>query len=79
MEVGLSSTGKCRCKVSKYYTVEKCVKSFERRPRNPSIFNIIRWVAGSLGRTTHGPIVIDVGTSCQLLFYDELSLQQKIL
>ena len=25
--------------------------------RNPTIFNIIRWVAGSLGRTTHWPSV----------------------
>ena len=26
-------------------------------PRNPTIFNIIRWVAGSLGRMTHRPSV----------------------
>ena len=25
--------------------------------KNPTIFNIIRWVAGLLGRTTHGPSV----------------------
>ena len=25
--------------------------------RNPTIFNIIRWVAGSVGRTTHPPSV----------------------
>ena len=35
MEVGLSGSGKCRCKVSKYYTVEKCVKSFEREGLMP--------------------------------------------
>ena len=35
MEAGLSGSGKCRCKVSKYYTVEKCVKSFEREGLMP--------------------------------------------
>ena len=28
-----------------------------KKIRNPSIFNIIRWCAGSLGRTTHRPSV----------------------
>ena len=72
MEVGLSGSGKCRCKVSKYYMVEKCVKSFERRPRNPSIFNIIRWVAGTKDSLTKRLM-------CQVLFFFFHNFLQNVL
>ena len=49
------------------------------KSRNRTIFNIIRWVAGSLGWTTHRPSVFPVLPVVHLLMYLQLlySLIQK--